>query len=214
MAATTKNASEIARVRTAGEVVALARARPAEQIAPGVTTRELDGLARQILAEAGARSSFLGHRGLRGHGCTSVDDEAAHGVPGGRTPGEGDSVSIGVGAFGQGFHRCTVRAGGRGGARRRAGRLDRAAGGGGTITVPARAWRHAPLACASSRRPVHTLIRSTSQNFSVLPASVVGDVQVAGRQGEANNEGGCVRHAALRALQSHPPEGRDPGHLQ
>jgi hypothetical protein len=64
-----KNGAEIARMREAGSVVALIHARIQEAIAPGVTTAKLDAIARDTLAEAGARSSFLGYHGFPGHIC-------------------------------------------------------------------------------------------------------------------------------------------------
>ncbi|MER3452293.1 MAG: type I methionyl aminopeptidase, partial [Acidimicrobiia bacterium] len=53
---------EIARMRRAGRVVAEMHARIRDAIRPGVTTAELDKVAREVLAERGARSNFLGYR--------------------------------------------------------------------------------------------------------------------------------------------------------
>jgi methionyl aminopeptidase len=99
-----KNGAEIARMREAGSVVALIHARIQEAIAPGVTTAKLDAIARDTLAEAGARSSFLGYHGFPGHICASVNEEIVHGIPGRRVLGGGDIVSIDVGAIVNGYH--------------------------------------------------------------------------------------------------------------
>ena len=104
MPITIKNPSEIGRMREAGRVVALIHARIQEAIAPGVTTAALDGIARQTLAETGAKSSFLGYRGFPGHICASVNDEIVHGIPGPRVLREGDIISVDVGAVVGGFH--------------------------------------------------------------------------------------------------------------
>lgn len=104
MAITIKNESEIQRMAEAGQVVALVHARLEPAIAPGVTTRELDMLARDTLAEAGAISSFLGYHGYPAHICASVNDEIVHGIPGDRRLEDGDIISVDVGAILNGFH--------------------------------------------------------------------------------------------------------------
>jgi methionyl aminopeptidase len=104
MPMTIKNASELRRMREAGRVVALVHARLEEAIAPGVTTGELDAIARDALAEAGAKSSFFGYHGFPGHICASVNSEIVHGIPRRRVLSEGDIVSIDVGAIVDGFH--------------------------------------------------------------------------------------------------------------
>ena len=80
------------------------RSRIERAIAPGVTTADLDAIARDTLAESGAVSSFLGYHGFPGHICASVNDEIVHGIPGNRRLRDGDIVSIDVGAILAGFH--------------------------------------------------------------------------------------------------------------
>jgi len=104
MPMTIKNQSEVRRMREAGRVVALVHSCLQAAVVPGVTTAELDAIARDALAEAGARSSFLGYHGFPGHICVSVNDQIVHGIPGRRVLREGDIVSIDVGAIVDGFH--------------------------------------------------------------------------------------------------------------
>jgi methionyl aminopeptidase len=104
MAITIKNEDELNRMEEAGHVVALTHARIEQAIAPGVTTAELDEIARETLKEAGAVSSFLGYRGFPAHICASVNDEIVHGIPGRRRLRAGDVVSIDVGAILNGYH--------------------------------------------------------------------------------------------------------------
>ena len=99
-----KNGAEIQRMREAGRVVALIHGRIQDAIRPGVSTAELDAVARDTLAEAGAVSSFLGYHGFPGHICASVNDEIVHGIPGPRVLREGDIVSVDVGAIVDGYH--------------------------------------------------------------------------------------------------------------
>ena len=82
MTMTIKNEDEIRRMDEAGQVVAIIHARIERAIAPGVTTADLDAIARDTLAESGAVSSFLGYHGFPAHICASVNDEIVHGIPG------------------------------------------------------------------------------------------------------------------------------------
>lgn len=104
MTMTIKNDGEIQRMGEAGQVVALVHARIEQAISPGVSTKELDDIAREVLQEAGAVSSFLGYHGFPAHICASVNDEIVHGIPGPRRLRDGDIVSIDVGAILAGFH--------------------------------------------------------------------------------------------------------------
>ena len=104
MTMTIKNDEEIRRMDEAGQVVAIVHARIERALAPGVTTADLDAIARDTLVESGAVSSFLGYHGFPGHICASVNDEIVHGIPGNRRLRDGDIVSIDVGAILAGFH--------------------------------------------------------------------------------------------------------------
>jgi methionyl aminopeptidase len=104
MTMTIKNEDEIRRMDEAGQVVALIHARIERAIAPGVTTAELDTIARDTLEESGAVSSFLGYHGFPAHICASINDEIVHGIPGNRRLRDGDIASIDVGAILAGYH--------------------------------------------------------------------------------------------------------------
>jgi len=66
---------------------------------PGITTLELDTVARDMIAEVGVRSAFLGYHGFPATLCVSVNEEVAHGIPGPRVLAEGDLVSLDFGVF-------------------------------------------------------------------------------------------------------------------
>ncbi|MFM9108478.1 MAG: type I methionyl aminopeptidase [Chloroflexota bacterium] len=104
MPPTIKNARELARMRDAGAVVSLIHQRIASVVSPGVTTMDLDVIARDTLAETGAISSFLGYHGFPGHICASVNEEIVHGIPGRRVLRDGDIIAVDVGAILEGWH--------------------------------------------------------------------------------------------------------------
>jgi methionyl aminopeptidase len=103
MAVTIKNSREVDRMREAGLVVGVVHQRIQEAIAPGVTTQDLDDIARDTFEEMGAGSLFLGHHGFTGRICASVNEEIVHGIPGKRVLREGDIISVDVGAIIGGF---------------------------------------------------------------------------------------------------------------
>jgi methionyl aminopeptidase len=104
MAVGIKSSKEIGRMRAAGHVVSLVHVQIAAAIAPGVTTHDLDEIAREVMEEQGATSSFLGHLGFTGRICASVNEEIVHGIPGPRVLKEGDIISVDVGAIIEGYH--------------------------------------------------------------------------------------------------------------
>lgn len=85
-------------LKRAGAAVAEARDTMAKHVAPGVTTRELDAIGREILQRHGARSAPSLAYDFPGTTCISVNDELAHGIPGDRVLREGDLVNIDVSA--------------------------------------------------------------------------------------------------------------------
>lgn len=104
MAVTIKNEREIDKMRRAGAVVSLIHQRIQPAIAPGVTTKDLDDIAKEVLEEQHAVSNFLGHLGFTGRICTSVNEEIVHGIPGKRVLRDGDIISVDVGAIIEGYH--------------------------------------------------------------------------------------------------------------
>ncbi|MGI8331664.1 type I methionyl aminopeptidase [Actinomadura scrupuli] len=105
-----KSGGEIAVMREAGRVVAAVHAQVRSHAAVGVSLAELDELARQIMYEAGAGSSFLGYHPAFGATpypgviCTSVNEVMLHGLPTGYRLRDGDLLSVDCGAHIDGWH--------------------------------------------------------------------------------------------------------------
>lgn len=104
MGITIKNQKEIESMRRAGHVVSVVHQRVAAAIQPGITTMDIDIIARDTFAEFNAGSSFLGHMGFPGRVCASVNEEIVHGIPSKRMLVEGDIISVDVGAIIDGYH--------------------------------------------------------------------------------------------------------------
>jgi methionyl aminopeptidase len=100
-----KTPPQLAKMREAGLVVAGALRGAAAAAAPGVTTADLDALASDHIAAAGAVPSFKGYHGFPATICTSVNEEIVHGIPTDtKRLREGDVISIDCGAIVDGWH--------------------------------------------------------------------------------------------------------------
>ena len=95
---------EIAKMRKAGRVVAEMLEVTSGGVRPGVTTAQLDKLAREVLERRGARSNFLGYHGFPAVICTSPNNVIVHGIPGPYVVQEGDIISLDCGAIIEGYH--------------------------------------------------------------------------------------------------------------
>lgn len=86
-------------MQAAGEIVGRALQAVRLAAAPGVSTRELDAVAEELIRGAGAQPTFKGYEGFPGSICTSVNDVIVHGIPDDETVlAKGDLVSIDCGA--------------------------------------------------------------------------------------------------------------------
>lgn len=108
MAVHIKSPEELAIMREAGRIVAVAHQAMREAIRPGVTTAELDKLAETVLRDHGATPAFLGYPKQNSPDypasiCASVNQELVHGIPGPRVLKSGDIISIDIGSVYKGF---------------------------------------------------------------------------------------------------------------
>lgn len=100
-----KTKREIAKLREAGRVVAVAHDAMQEAADVGVTLRELDQVARDVIADFGATSAFLDYTPRFAPTpfpsviCASVNDVIVHGFATDQVLEDGDLVSIDFGVF-------------------------------------------------------------------------------------------------------------------
>jgi len=99
-----KSRAEIDKMRRAGRVVAEMHEKCIAAAVPGVTTADLDKVARDVLDKRGARSNFLNYHGFPAVICTSPNNTIVHGIPGSYRLKDGDILSIDCGAIIEGYH--------------------------------------------------------------------------------------------------------------
>ena len=96
---TRKSRDEIKRMRHAGHIVALVHKKMKEVIEPGISTKELDSIAMQVIKENKAIPTFLGYHGFPGCICASINEAVVHGIPSEDIIlKEGDIIAVDVGA--------------------------------------------------------------------------------------------------------------------
>jgi len=105
----TKSRRELEKMREASRHVGEILVELKAFAAPGVTTGQVDELARKRIRERKVESSFLGYgpHGLPGYPgviCLSVNEEIVHGIPGPRELKEGDILGLDFGVSVDGWH--------------------------------------------------------------------------------------------------------------
>jgi len=101
-----KSQAELALMREAGRVNALALATVREMIGPGVATADLDAAAEEVIRKHGGIPVFKGYPGAYPFPatlCISVNEELVHGFPSKRRLKVGDIVSVDCGTLLGGF---------------------------------------------------------------------------------------------------------------
>ncbi len=98
-----KSENEIEAMGQAGRVVADTLALLGESMRPGVTTKELDGIAEEYIRSQGGAPTFKGYHGFPASICASPNSMVVHGIPGEYRIEDGDLLSVDVGVTLNGF---------------------------------------------------------------------------------------------------------------
>ncbi len=94
---------EIERIRRAAKMAGEVREEIASYVRPGMSTKELDMIAGEIITSRGAKCAFLGYRGFPANICISVNDVVVHGIASNtEILQDGDIVSLDIGVDFQG----------------------------------------------------------------------------------------------------------------
>lgn len=92
-----KSPQEIENMRISGQMLAHVLDVLKNSIKAGMTTQDLDYIARDELKKLGGNAPFLGYQGFPATLCVSVNEEVVHGIPGDRVIQDGDIVGMDYG---------------------------------------------------------------------------------------------------------------------
>lgn len=95
---TVETEDDVAALKRIGKIVSYVLQEMLDAAQPGMTTRELDSLGGQLLERQGARSAPRLTYDFPGATCISINEEAAHGIPGNRVIRPGDVLNVDVSA--------------------------------------------------------------------------------------------------------------------
>jgi len=102
-----KSPKEVDKMRQACRTASEILDRVTDLIRPGISTKEVDQAAADLMAEAGVQSAFLGyrlgHRVFPGNICISLNDEIVHGIGSQRRIQYGDIVKLDIGVIQEGW---------------------------------------------------------------------------------------------------------------
>lgn len=99
-----KTPKEIEIMREGGMILAKVLKKVAEHVRVGITTQELDKLAKEFVFEYQAKPSFEGYKGYPAGLCTSVNEEIVHGIPSKRKLKSGDIIGLDLGVLYKGYY--------------------------------------------------------------------------------------------------------------
>src|SRR6476659_7823802 len=93
-----KTEQELQAMRESGQMLAMVLAKLKSSVQPGMSTKELSGIAKEELKKLGGQPTFLGYFGFPDVLCVSLNDEVVHGIPSKqRVIQDGDIVSMDFG---------------------------------------------------------------------------------------------------------------------
>ncbi|RYX89950.1 MAG: type I methionyl aminopeptidase [Comamonadaceae bacterium] len=95
---TIETEDDVVALKRIGKIVSYVLHEMLDAAEPGMTTRELDAFGAELLARHGAKSAPQLTYDFPGATCISINEEAAHGIPGERIIRAGDVLNVDVSA--------------------------------------------------------------------------------------------------------------------
>ncbi|HEX5389905.1 MAG TPA: type I methionyl aminopeptidase, partial [Burkholderiaceae bacterium] len=111
---TYKDAAGVAGMRLAGRLAAEVLDHLTPLIVPGITTKEIDRIAAEVMKQQGSVSATIGYQPggyppYPAHLCTSVNHVVCHGIPNDKPLKKGDIVNVDVTVIKDGWYGDTSR---------------------------------------------------------------------------------------------------------
>jgi len=104
-----KTEREIKLMKEGGQKLAFVFAEVVKKIKPGVSLRQLDSLAEELIIKQGGFPSFKTVRGYHWATCININEGVVHGIPNDYQIKDGDLVSLDMGMLYKGFHTDMAR---------------------------------------------------------------------------------------------------------
>ena len=99
-----KSQHEIEIMRKANLIVAEVLQELRSLVAPGITTKDIDGFAEDYVKKKGVKAAFKGYNGFPSSVCASVNDVVVHGIPSAKQVlKDGDIIGIDFGVCFEGY---------------------------------------------------------------------------------------------------------------
>ena len=103
-----KSSAEVDILRKAGKILASVIVQLQRSLTSGMTTKDIDRIAEDLIKKHNVRPAFKGYRGFPGCACISVNEGVVHGIPGKLVVRDGDIVSIDVGIIYEDYYSDTA----------------------------------------------------------------------------------------------------------
>ena len=103
-----KTTAEIDILRKAGKILASIIVDLKRSLSIGMTTKEIDLKAGELIKTYKAVSAFKGYRGFPAYACISVNEGVVHGIGNSRVIVEGDIISLDMGIIYENFYSDTA----------------------------------------------------------------------------------------------------------
>jgi methionyl aminopeptidase len=103
-----KSPQEVDILRKAGKILALIIKQLQGSLTAGMTTKDIDAKAFELMQQYKVKPAFKGYRGFPASTCISVNETVVHGIPGPRIIKNGDLVSIDVGIIHEDYYSDTA----------------------------------------------------------------------------------------------------------
>ncbi len=99
-----KTPEEIEKMAKSGKLLAEVLDTVKQKVKPGITTKELDQFAEELILKTDSKPAFLGYNDFPATLCTSVNEVIVHQIPSDYKLKEGDILSLDIGLIHQDYY--------------------------------------------------------------------------------------------------------------